>query len=82
MFEKGCWISDAYQLHGLCRGEVKNRIKTYDSGRNLKMGEDPEGGGGGRVQEHARGGGGKKKIDMPNPQSPPTTLSIMAAAPL
>lgn len=42
MFEKGCWISDAYQLHGLCRGEVKNRIKTYDSGRNLRPGDDLE----------------------------------------
>ena len=68
VFEKGCWISDAYQLHGLCRGEVKNRIKTYDSGRNLRPGDDLEEVGGRWVyrKEHARWKNEKKKKKRPD----------------
>lgn len=66
VFEKGCWISDAYQLHGLCRGEVKNRIKTYDSGRNLRPGDDLEEGEDEHIGACKIGEKNKKNIQRPD----------------
>lgn len=57
----GCWISDAYQLHGLCRGDVKNSIKSYDSGRKPRPGEESFGGGGGESMR-----GEKKNAHQPD----------------